>query len=92
MKRYTSTRFFRDYARKMLVAVSEGAKMAAPGGATVPSVDGSRCARGLARRARAAGPTAPTKRAPLAPRTVGKAGARVMSFLRHAEIYRSDVG
>jgi hypothetical protein len=32
----------------LLVAASEGAKMAAPEGATVPTVDGSGCARGLA--------------------------------------------
>jgi len=35
-------------ARLVLVAASEGAKMAAPEGATVPTVDGSGCARGLA--------------------------------------------
>jgi hypothetical protein len=33
--------------RSVLVAASEGAKMAAPGGATVPLDDGSDCARKL---------------------------------------------
>ena len=32
---------------EVLVAASKGAKMAAPGGTTVPLVDGSECARGL---------------------------------------------
>jgi hypothetical protein len=38
----------------LLAAASKGAKMAAPGGATAPSVDGSGCARGLPGRALAA--------------------------------------
>jgi hypothetical protein len=38
---------YQQIARSLLVAAREGAKMAAPGGATLPLVDGSGCARAL---------------------------------------------
>ena len=77
---------------RVLVAVSEGAKMAAPGE--------PRCHRLMAAGAPAGwhvGLGRPDQPRPASgcrwrPEQSWKAGAFVMSFLRHDEIYRSDVG